>query len=771
MHSIRAIVVALLAVTAISAQSPGSLFKLRHPTQGQWLLLQQHFDILDRCCESYRGDSETVHFVVEHNKRNLVKTLLPRAQFVRDAQPFQQTYSQLLASSEDVPPDAYYTMAEIEAAIDAEVALHPTLATKVNLSTLPGGQLTHEGRSIYALKVSDNVGADEDEPAILIAAQHHARELNSPHMVIGAMQRVLAGYASDPQLQAAVDGYEIYFVPTVNPDGVEHVWAVDEFWRKNRRDNGGGSFGVDLNRNYPFLWGQCGASTNTNSNTYRGPSAGSEPETACMRNLVATLRPEIYLDFHSSGQEVLRTYAPCANVTPTLAGLIERYVDDLRAPMTYNKRNPSASGEAPEDHWASGGTMSFLIEIGTSFQPDFNLTIAEEARVWPGIRHALTSWLPSVRGHVTSSNGGTPLQTSISYSPTAFTHGEEIQSRLRDGRYGIWLPLGTWNVTYSAANHLDQTIAVTVTNYDQPVVQDIVMAVDDQSSFTTFGQGCEGSVAGPPGSCPEQNPTGGSLSNTLRDNEYCYRVANNAGLTIQSFDIWSASTGGSVTVPAHIYPDQNGTPDATAIASTTITVDATPGFYTATFQTPVPVSGVFYLGFDTSSQNAYLSNLTTGTSDQGFYRDLANGPQNWQASGLIQRPSWRVNCQAPTVSLVPQMGIIGQPQLGTTYQPSLSDALPATFALLISGLSDQVHLGQPLPLPLPGAPGCDLLVSIDVTSVATTDLTGATNLPIAVPGLGSLIGYEVFHQWAVWDPTVNALDIVVSNGGKARLGN
>ena len=120
---------------------------------------------------------------------------------------------------------------------------------------------------------------------------------------------------------------------------------------------------------------------------------------------------------------------------------------------------------------------------------------------------------------------------------------------------------------------------------------------------------------------------------------------------------------------------------------------------------------------------------------------------------------------------MPQLGIIGQPQLGTTYRPNLSDALPATFALLLSGLSNQVYLGQPLPLALPGAPECDLLVAADITSLALTDTIGSADLPIAVPSLISLVGYEVFHQWAVWDPTVNGLNIVVSNGGAARLGN
>ncbi|MGB1220478.1 MAG: hypothetical protein ACPG43_03005, partial [Alcanivoracaceae bacterium] len=151
----------------------------------------------------------------------------------------------------------------------------------------------------------------------------------------------------------------------------------------------------------------------------------------------------------------------------------------------------------------------------------------------------------------------------------------------------------------------------------------------------------------------------GELSDDTRDNEYCYRVDNVSALTIDGFDIWSASTGGSVSVPAHIYLDDNGAPDATAAASTTMTVDATAGFYTATFNPPITVTGTFYLGFDTTAQNAYLSNLNSGASGVGFYRDLANGPNNWTQSGLVQNPSWIVNCQSGGTGLVPHMSSNG----------------------------------------------------------------------------------------------------------------
>ena len=487
-----------------------------------------------------------------------------------------------------------------------------------------------------------------------------------------------------------------------------------------------------------------------------------------MRNAIETLRPEIYIDFHSSGQEVLRTYAPCANEPSVVAAWIERYVDDLRAPMSYGKRYPSASGEAPEDHWASGGTMSFLIEIGTSFQPDFSLTVAEEARVWPGVERALTAWRPSVRGHVTSSAGGQPLEADIAISPAVFTLGEQTRSRRRDGRYGLWLPLGTWTVTYSAPGHLPTSITVNVTSYDQPVLHDITLTKD---AFAYFGAGCPGSAQPPAPPCPELNAAGGTLTNTSRDNEYCYTVDQPDAILVTGFEIWTSSTGGTVSVPAHIYLDDNGAPEATPAASTTVQVGGTEGFYTATFSPPVSVDGTFYIGLDTSAQNAYISNLTSGDSGGGYYRDLVNGPNDWTGSGLVQRPAWRVACQPAAAGLVPTLGFGGLPQPGASYDVTVADAAPSSVALLVSGLDDQIFQGLPLPLALPNAPGCDLLVSADVLQTAGVSASGNAQGAIGVPNNPSFVGLSVFHQWLVWDPGVNLLSVVASNGGTATVQN
>ena len=285
------------------------------------------------------------------------------------------------------------------------------------------------------------------------------------------------------------------------------------------------------------------------------------------------------------------------------------------------------------------------------------------------------------------------------------------------------------------------------------------------ATFSKFGAGCAGSPTVPV-PCPELNPNGGALTLDLRDNEYCYEVQNTGVLQVQSFDIWVASTGGNQTVPAHIYGSTGNGPTTNPIASTTITIGTAQQFYTATFATPVNVNGTFYVGVDGSAQTVYVTTLNSGANGTGYYRDLVNGPAAWTLSGLVTTPSYRVNCIAAPTPLTPAMGNNGLPVPGLSYDLTVSDALGNAFALLVSGQSEQA-----VPVPLPGAPGCNLLIASEVIDLAVTNAAGNASSTIGVPNNSGLIGLELYHQWAILDAPANALGIVVSDAGRATIGN
>ncbi len=280
------------------------------------------------------------------------------------------------------------------------------------------------------------------------------------------------------------------------------------------------------------------------------------------------------------------------------------------------------------------------------------------------------------------------------------------------------------------------------------------------ATFTPYGQGCPGTVTS---ACPELNGNGGTLTGASRANEYAYTVQNSSSLLVHGFDIFCQSGGGTVTLPAHIYADLGGIPSPTPLASTTITLNASASFYTATLASAVPVSGNFYISIDSRPGATIVSTLTSCTPGGAFYRN-ANVP-NFTASGLVAAPSYRVSCTS-TSTAVPEIGNVGVPLLGTTYNVTLASAKPSSAAFFLTGLSDSVHQGTALPAALPGAPGCSIYAAPDSNRLLITGVQGDASVPNLVPANSAFIGLTLFHQWAILD-SANSLGIVVSNAGRA----
>jgi hypothetical protein len=158
---------------------------------------------------------------------------------------------------------------------------------------------TWEDRDIIAVTISNNVIEHIDKPALFFTGTVHAREWIGIELSVCFAKYVLEHIDYDPQLNAILDRATLYMVPCANPDGFEYSRNHFSFWRKNRRKNADGSFGVDLNRNF-----SVGFTPNkdTTSNVYSGPNAFSEPETAALRDFVLEHKNiTIALDYHSQG--------------------------------------------------------------------------------------------------------------------------------------------------------------------------------------------------------------------------------------------------------------------------------------------------------------------------------------------------------------------------------------------------------------------------------------------------------------------------------------
>lgn len=275
----------------------------------------------------------------------------------------------------------YHTVAEAAAEMMSYAAAHPAIA---RLDTI-GFSL--EGRAILAMHVSDNASTDEGEPEALVVGCHHARELMSVEIPLYLMRRLLDGYGADPAITALVNGRSIWIVPILNPDG--HVYVQQNsggqpngWWRKNRRANADGTFGVDLNRNYGYRWAwdNVGSSPVPSSEVYRGTAPFSEPETAAFRAFLDDHEFTISASIHSYGELFLYPWGYATLDTPD-HDVFEALGDSVSLQNGYLAGNPKSNAiyltNGDMDDWVYGDTaerpaiFGFTFEVNTAAQGGF----------------------------------------------------------------------------------------------------------------------------------------------------------------------------------------------------------------------------------------------------------------------------------------------------------------------------------------------------------------------------------------------------------------
>lgn len=203
--------------------------------------------------------------------------------------------------------------------LDNMITKYPNLISTV-------GQLdylSHEGREINWVRISDNPNTnEEDEPEILYTGMHHAREPIGMQHLLFFMYHLLENYDTDPEIQYIINNFELYIIPVVSIDGYAYNIANNPngggMWRKNRRNNGNGTYGVDLNRNYGYMWGidNTGSSPDPGDETYRGPAAFSEPETQALRDFCNAHEFQIALNYHSYSNLFLYPWGYTADLPP-----------------------------------------------------------------------------------------------------------------------------------------------------------------------------------------------------------------------------------------------------------------------------------------------------------------------------------------------------------------------------------------------------------------------------------------------------------------------
>lgn len=235
-----------------------------------------------------------------------------------------------------------------------------------------------EGRDLWAFHI--NSSKDEldsgvsQKPGIIFMGNHHAREhlsLEVPFM----LAQYLMSHREDPQIKSLLHERDVWVIPMVNPDGAEFDISTGKYkwWRKNRKDNGDGTFGVDLNRNYGYKWGTGGSDSNPGSEVYRGTKPFSEAETQSVRHFIDN-HPnlKILLSFHTFSELILYPWGHTYD--PVTQGKDRQVYEIMSKTMAkWNHYTPKqssalyiASGDTTDWAYGEHGIFSFTFELSPS---------------------------------------------------------------------------------------------------------------------------------------------------------------------------------------------------------------------------------------------------------------------------------------------------------------------------------------------------------------------------------------------------------------------
>ncbi|MFQ5340705.1 MAG: M14 family metallopeptidase [Anaerolineae bacterium] len=290
-------------------------------------------------------------------------------------------------------PACYRTYDDMLSFFQARAVRYPQLFQLFDVGDSWEKQSGRANRDVYVVRVSSPRGPAV-KPKLFVVAEHHAREIITPEVAMNFVDDLLENYGQDATITWLLDHREVWVMPMANPDGHAHA-AQMESWRKNTRRTdacAGGSppnsYGVDLNRNYGYQWGEeAGSSPNPCFLTYRGESPFSEPETQAVRDLVRDKDFDILVSLHSYGGLVLYPWAFTSHPAPDAADL-SALAGRMASPAGYTAIQATgigyiSSGDTTDWSYGELGIPSFTIEVGGgSFWPACNVKgqLYEEVR-------------------------------------------------------------------------------------------------------------------------------------------------------------------------------------------------------------------------------------------------------------------------------------------------------------------------------------------------------------------------------------------------------
>ncbi|ABC31555.1 predicted carboxypeptidase [Hahella chejuensis KCTC 2396] len=400
----------------------------------------------------------------------------------------------------------YETVEETFAAAAGFASSHPELAEWIDVGDSWQKKQGTGGFDIRVLKLT-NKNTSGDKPKLFINSAIHAREYTTAPLALEFARWLVNGYGTNADATWIMDNHEVHLMLHTNPDGRKKA-ETGLSWRKNTNQSYCGSTsnsrGADLNRNFTFGWNSTngeGSSGNQCNETYRGPSAGSEPEIQALEGYVRGLWPDrrgpgkndpapsdtsgIHLDIHSYSELVLWPWGDTSQAAPNGTALQTLG----RKFAFFNGYSPQQSiGLYPTDGTSDGisygelGVAAFTFELGTSF---FQSCSTYESKIKPDNLNALIYAAKVVRTPYITPAG--PDVTSLSLSGGASSGGVEPGTQ-------VTLSASVTDTRFNNSNGTESTQNLTAAEYyvDTPPWANGAQAVALSASDGSYNSKTEG---------------------------------------------------------------------------------------------------------------------------------------------------------------------------------------------------------------------------------------------------------------------------------------
>ena len=229
------------------------------------------------------------------------------------------------------------------------------------------------GLEIFSVDVALNITELSEEelaalPTMYVDGVHHGNEGMSAEAAFLFLQDVLERSAADPTY---LEGKRLVVTPVMNADG----------YLEDCRNNWNG---VDLNRNYPYMWGMYGTSDTRGScpasGTYRGPSEGSEAETQANMEMMRGMNLYVYFSGHTGSNDIVLPWKITGEFAVPIADwdLYERFLNESTNVSGLSYRDPSGAGESIAWGYGARNAVSVIVEVDTmQWLPGVTTTIRE----------------------------------------------------------------------------------------------------------------------------------------------------------------------------------------------------------------------------------------------------------------------------------------------------------------------------------------------------------------------------------------------------------